>query len=114
MTASSPLTIEDAKQDSSFWGRLVESVVGNHLANNILGKGIQLFYWAGHNREVDFILCRGKNLTAIEVKSGRPERNQPGIEAFSRQFKTKRKLLVGSQGIPLEDFLITAPESWLE
>jgi len=114
MTAASPLTIEDAKQDSSFWGRLVESVVGSHLANNIFGKGIQLFYWAGHNQEVDFVLCRGKNLVAIEVKSGRPERNQPGIEAFSRQFKTKRKLLVGSQGIPLEDFLITAPESWLE
>ena len=114
MTAVSSLTVEEAKEDSSFWGRLVESVVGSHLANNILGKGIQLFYWAGHNQEVDFVLCRGKNLAAIEVKSGRPERNQPGIEVFSRQFKTKRKLLVGNQGIPLKDFLITAPESWLE
>lgn len=114
MTAASSLTMEEARQDSSFWGRLVESAIGAHLANNILGKEMQLFYWAGNNQEVDFVLRRGKNIAAIEVKSGRRGKNLPGMDAFSRQFKVKKKLLVGTQGIPLEDFLTAVPESWLE
>ncbi|MFH0797634.1 MAG: ATP-binding protein [Candidatus Omnitrophota bacterium] len=115
ITATSPLTVEEARQDSNFWGRLVESAVGAYLANGILGKETQIFYWNSHNQEVDFVLCRGKNLVAIEVKSGRRKTNLPGMEAFSRQFKTNKKLLVGTtQGIPLEDFLIAPPDSWLE
>lgn len=115
ITATSPLTVEEARQDSNFWGRLVESAVGAYLANGILGKETQIFYWNSHNQEVDFVLCKGKNLVAIEVKSGRRKTNLPGMEAFSRQFKTKKKLLVGTtQGIPLEDFLIAPPDSWLE
>jgi len=48
------------------------------------------------------------------VKTGRRKSSLPGIEAFSREFPVKRKLLVGAQGIPLEDFLRTPPESWLD
>ena len=47
---------------------------------------------------------------AIEVKSGRNKGSFPGIEAFSKEFKVKRKLLVGPQGISLEEFLLTPPE----
>jgi hypothetical protein len=61
---------------------------------------------------MDFILTRGDALVAIEVKSGRNIKSFPGIEAFSREFEVKRKLLVGSQGIPIKDFLLTAPEEW--
>jgi len=48
------------------------------------------------------------------VKTGRRKASLPGIEAFSREFTVKRKLLVGKQGIPLEDFLRTPPENWLD
>jgi len=113
MTAPSHLTLAEARHDSEYWGRLVESAVGATLANEIKGKNIELFYWASRNREVDFLLRRGEDLVAIEVKSGRRKISMRGIEAFSREFEVKRKLLVGGQGIPLEEFLLIPPEQWL-
>ena len=113
-TAPSQLTMNEAQQDPEFWGRLVESAVGASLANGIRGKGIELSYWASRNKEVNFILHRGKNLTVIEVKSGRKKTSLPEVEAFSREFRVKRKLLVGSQGIGLKEFLLTPPEQWLD
>jgi len=113
LTAPSQLTLNEAKQDPEFWGRLVESAVGASLANGTRGKGIELFYWASRNKEVDFVLRRAKNLTVIEVKSSRRKTSLPGVEAFSREFRVKRKLLVGAQGIQLKEFLLTPPEQWL-
>ena len=37
-----------------------------------------------------------------------------GPEAFSKEFEITRKLLVGAQGIPLREFLLTPPEDWLD
>jgi predicted AAA+ superfamily ATPase len=113
VTAPSQLTLNEAKQNPEFWGRLVESAVGAALANGIRGKGIELFYWASRNKEVDFVLRRAKNVTVIEVKSSRRKTSLPGVEAFSREFRVKRKLLVGTQGIQLKEFLLTPPEQWL-
>ena len=48
----------------------------------------------------------------LEVKSGRRKGSFPGIEAFSKEFELKRKLLVGPQGIPIKEFLLTSPEGW--
>lgn len=114
MTAQSQLTLEEAKGNSEYWGRLVESAVGATLANGLEGTPAKLFYWSGRNREVDFVLHRSEVLVAIEVKSGRRKTNLPGIEAFSKTFRVKRKLLVGAQGIPLREFLLTPPEEWLD
>ena len=114
ITAPSQHTMTEARQDPEFWGQLVESAVGATLANGIRGKGIELFYWAGRNREVDFVLRRAQDLTVIEVKSGRRKTSLPGVEAFSQEFKVKRKLLVGAQGIHLKEFLLTPPEQWLD
>jgi hypothetical protein len=50
---------------------------------------------------------------AIEVKSGGRRESLPGMEAFARQFKPKRQLLVGSQGIFLEEFLSKPAAYWL-
>jgi predicted AAA+ superfamily ATPase len=112
MTASAHLSLDTARQDTDFWGRLVESAAGASLASAIKGKDIRLFYWAGRNREVDFVLARGDALVAIEVKSSRRKTSLPGIDAFSREFPVKRKLLVGSQGIPLDEFFLVPPETW--
>ncbi len=114
MTAQSQRTFEEAKADPEYWGRLVESVVGATLANEITGTQAELFYWSGHNREVDFVLHRGDVLVAIEVKSGCRKTSLPGIEAFSNAFRVKRKLLVGAQGISIGEFLMTPPAEWLE
>jgi len=114
MTAPSQRTYKEVKQDTEFWGRLVESAVGATLANGLKGKHGDLFYWSGRNREVDFVLCKGKDLVAIEVKSGFRKTSLPGIEAFSKEFKVKKKLLVGADGIKIEEFVLTPPEKWLE
>jgi predicted AAA+ superfamily ATPase len=113
MTAGSGLEPDEAKQDSRFWGRLVESAVGAALANGLRGTGIELFYWSSRSREVDFVLRRGRVLAALEVKSGPRKETLPGLETFCREFPVKRKILVGRDGIPIEDFLRAPPESWV-
>lgn len=113
MTASSGVTFEEARQDPEFWGRLVESAIGAALVSGSLGTDVEVFYWSSRNREVDFVLRRGKHLAAIEVKSGRGRASLPGMEAFCREFRVGRKLLVGAQGFPLEEFLLTPVTAWV-
>ena len=74
MTAQSNKTFEGAREDHAFWGRLVESTVGAHLLNSIRGTQIELFYWREEDKEVDFVLRNGENITAIEVRQN-PEIN---------------------------------------
>ncbi len=114
MSVYSHLTFQQTLQNPEIWGRFVESAVGAYLYNAIIGKNIELFYWLERNREVDFVLTRGKELIAIEVKSGRRRNNLPGIKLFSTRFPVKKKLLVGADGIPLEEFLTINPEEWFE
>jgi predicted AAA+ superfamily ATPase len=114
MSALSGLNIEEAQKNTEYWGRLIESSVGASLYNGMSKHEMKLLYWAGRNREVDFILLRGRDVVAIEVKSGRKKLAIPGMEEFSRQFKVKRKLLVGVQGIPLEEFLLVPVEHWFK
>ena len=92
----------------------MESCVGAHLLNTSMGGDIGVSYWRDRNLEVDFMLHRGKTNVGIEVKSGRRKESLAGMEAFAKQFKPKRKLLVGGQGIPLEEFLTQPAEYWLQ
>ena len=64
------MTQAEAFADREFWGRLTESAVGAHLINASAGGTCEVFYWRERNREVDFVLRKGKKLIAIEVKSG--------------------------------------------
>jgi hypothetical protein len=56
------------------------------------------------------VLSRKNERVAIEANSGRNKGSLPGISAFSQEFKLKRKLLVGPQGISLDGFLLISPE----
>jgi predicted AAA+ superfamily ATPase len=113
MTAQSGMTLDEARADREFWGRLVESAVGAHLANAAATGACELFYWRERNREVDFVVRAGRALTAIEVKSGRAGETLPGMEAFAAAFKPTRRLLVGTGGIALEEFLSKPAEHWI-
>jgi hypothetical protein len=113
MSAMDPRSIAEARQDGDYWGRLVESSVGAHLFNSSFGTSIAVTYWRERNSEVDFVLEQGKTLVAIEVKSGGRRDTMPGMDAFARKFKPKRKLLVGGQGIRLDDFLSQPASHWL-
>lgn len=113
MTAVSGYTLAEARADREFWGRLVESAVGAHLANAAMRGECALHYWRERNHEVDFVVRAGRRLTAIEVKSGRAPQAHPGTAAFVQAFKPKRTLLVGGDGIALDDFLMQPVAHWV-
>ncbi len=113
MAAQSGLSLKEVRHQPERWGRFVESAIGASLINGIEGTPIRLHYWSARNREVDFVLTKGSTITAIEVKSGRHRGSLPGMEAFCKEFPVRRKLLVGRDGIGLEDFLTAPVESWI-
>lgn len=112
MGAQLDVSYEETREDREIWGRLVESAVGMWLVNATQGTTIRVFYWASGNREVDFVLAKGAKIVAIEVKSSYRSPRLRGMEAFAREFKVHRMLLVGGDGIPIEDFITTDPASW--
>lgn len=113
MTALSGLSPDEARADRAFRGRLVESAVGAHLANAAAAGVGEVFYWRDTNREVDFVVRAGRVLVAIEVKSGRVPDTFPGLAAFTETFRPTRTLIVGGDGIALDEFLATSVEYWL-
>ena len=114
MTAQAGLSPEELRSDGEMWGHLVESAVGAHLAN-ASGTGMfGLFYWRDRNREVDFVVKAGRELIAIEVKSGRRRDALPGLKAFIEAYPKARPLLIGGDGIAVEDFLSMPVEKWIE
>ena len=85
MTAGSGYSFTEAQADRSFWGRIVESAVGAHLFNTATSD-ICLHYWRDGSHEVDFVLQRGAQIVAIEVKSGVKRMALGGMEEFERSF----------------------------
>jgi len=112
LTALENTDFDEARNDGEHWGRLVESSVGSYLVNQARLGSLDLFYWNHVNREVDFVLVKGGRVIAIEVKSTRRKTAVPGIAAFAEQFKVHKKLLIGGQGVPLEEFLTTDATAW--
>ena len=112
-TANSGYTFAEAQADRSFWGRLVESAVGAHILN-AAPNNVHAYYWRKNHLEVDFVLSRGPQTVAIEVKSGRQQRRLQGMDAFSRQFRPHRTMLVGDGGTPLDDFLTSPIDRWFD
>ena len=117
MTAASGYSFAEAQADRTFWGRIVESAVGAHLYNTA-ASDIRVMYWRDGPREVDFVLQRGAKLVAIEVKSGPPRRSDSQtLDAFAMRFRgsaTVRCLLVGSGGVPFNEFLTAPAAAWFE
>lgn len=112
MSALEEEGLDTARANPDYWGRLVESAVGVHLVNSARVWPLRVSYWQNVNQEVDFVVTKGKKLIAIEVKSTCRKTSVPGIEAFARHFNVQKKLLVGGQGIPLEEFLTTDVNAW--
>lgn len=113
ITSMSGLSFERSKQDTAGWGRLVECAVGAHLFTSAADHGIELFYWREGNYEVDYILGKGRDLAAIEVKSGSRKIQASGLEHFSRRYKC-RKVMIGGSGIPLEEALKMETEAFFK
>ena len=99
------------RTDTTLWGRWVESTIGVHLLGMAEEADYQVYYWreparnkADKDKEVDFIIVNGGEVTAIEVKSGRRGMNS-GLPVFVEAFHPRKSFVVGSGGVSLEDFL---------
>ena len=105
---------EQARADRSYWGRLVESTVGAHLCN-AADANMKLNYWREGSLEVDFVMGNGRQLVAIEVKSGKGAAGaMPGLNEFSQRNDGCRQLVVGGDALPIGEFLRYPPSHWLE
>ncbi len=114
MNAMAGLSPAEVRSDHEYRGRLVESAVGAHLANAAAGGECELFYWRERSAEVDFVVRAGRRVLAIEVKSTAQGRARPGAAAFSKAFNQQRTLLVGGDGIDLEEFLAQPVSHWIQ
>jgi len=110
MSAFGGSNFQAVKNKPEIWGRFVESAIGASLVNKSRKTNIRIYYWRDRNKEVDFVLEQGQQLIAVEVKSTKKKMALPGMEAFANQFPVQKKFLVGSEGIPVEEFLTLSPE----
>lgn len=113
MSAMGSHTLQEALADRTYWGRLVESAVGVHLVNTA-GSGVQIHYWRDGGVEVDFVVERGKQLAAIEVKSGAVRGLQKGLREFASRHEHCRSWVVGGDGLSLGEFLRYPAGHWVE
>ena len=95
---------EKDRIDPQVWGRWVESAIGAYLLDVAIENDCILYYWRDKNDEVDYILERRGAVLAIEVKSGRRGMNS-GLPKFNERYKPYNSIVVGTNGISLEDFL---------
>ena len=108
ITAQSNDRYEKAIVDPELWGRLVESSVGTHLLNHSISERYNLYYWREGNYEVDFVLEKGDKAIGLEVKSGKRGENE-GMGVFSERFRPEKVMLIGTGGIPYDEFLKINP-----
>jgi predicted AAA+ superfamily ATPase len=104
VSATSGRTFKESQEERGYWGRLVETAVGAHLYATRDPRA-EVLYWRDRGREVDFVVQRGGQLTAIEVKSGARGNGLPGMAAFEAAHGATQKLLVGGDGTSLDAFL---------
>lgn len=104
LSAPSGTTFKKAFITPALWGRWVESAVGAHILNMAEEHDFKVYYWREKNEEVDFIIEYDRRCVAVEVKSGHRTVNK-GLSVFSGKYHPVYSFVVGSGGVPLEEFL---------
>ena len=112
MNALSTRSFAEAIGDTAWWGRLVENAVGGHFCNTLTPIENSLTYWRDGVHEADFVVARGLDVWAIEVKSGRSGKTA-GLARFQTRYPQAKAMLVGGSGIPLEEFFSRDAGAWL-
>lgn len=103
LTAYKGTSYEKDRIDPQIWGRWVESAVGAYLLGGAEEGSYNVYYWRERSNEVDFIIVRQGEVIAFEVKSGRRGMNS-GLPKFCELFQPKHALVIGTDGIPFDDF----------
>jgi len=114
MTALANKSFQEWHSDFNMWGRLVEVAIGAYLVNEGIQHSVEVYYWRKGNNEVDFIISKGSDLIAMEVKSGKKRINIPGLRLFTEKYKTKKAITIGASGIDIKEFLETPILGWFK
>lgn len=105
MSGLSNETMETLQADHKAWGRWVESAVGAHLVNQAFkDKKLSIYYWREGNDEVDFVVEYKKRIIALEVKTSKVGALS-GMNAFVKNYHPEKSFVIGTDGIPWEEFL---------
>ena len=88
-------------------------VVPEFLANAAAAGECQVFYWRERSREVDFVVRAGRKVAAIEVKTNRRREALPGLATFLQVEPAARPVLIGADGISIEQALVQPINAWL-
>ena len=104
LSALSGMTFEKVFTAPKQWGRWVESAVGAHILNMAENLDYKVYYWRERDDEVDFVIESNRRCVAVEVKSGSRPTGR-GLSKFAAAFHPVQSFVVGTGGIPLEEFL---------
>lgn len=112
-------TFSEAKGDATLWRRIVESALGAHLVNSIVGEDAKLGYWREGPDEIDYVLYTDTEIAAFEVKSGSRTLGR-GVDKFRKRYPSSRVFTIsyqretGSSIIGIEEFLSNNPLLYLQ
>ncbi len=108
LTVQRSETLNEALAKPELWGRFVESSIGAFLINESLRDKFNVHYWRHRNHEVDFVLEQRGKVIGLEIKSGAKQKNS-GMAAFQKEMKPDKVFLIGSGGMPWQEFLRMRP-----
>jgi len=108
LAASQNESFDMIRKNPKEWGRFVESAVGAHLINSGLKYRFNVYYWNQGGYEVDYVIEKGNDIIALEVKSGKDSTNI-GMSFFNDDFHPRGLYTIGTDGIPFEQFLSMNP-----
>lgn len=105
MSGISNDTAQTLQADHRAWGRWVESAVGAHLVNqSFKEKKLHIYYWREGKDEVDFVVEYKRRIIALEVKTSKVG-GLAGLNAFAKTCQPEKSLVIGTDGIPWQEFL---------
>jgi predicted AAA+ superfamily ATPase len=115
MNAMSPINFQDLKSNPEQFGRVVESAVGSHLIRLCRKNNLSLHYWRENPDEVDFVVAKGKNTIAIEVKSSlHIQSGYNSLSVFRNKYPKTISLLIGKDGVlNWDEFLLKPDLEWI-
>ena len=102
IAATTGTTFAATRPDPALWGRTVESAIGAHLVG-LLGLE-NVLYWRERDAEVDYVVKVDREAVAIEVTTS-ARKSTAALDALHAAHARVRPLVVGAQGMTLEDFL---------
>jgi predicted AAA+ superfamily ATPase len=113
-TSQNHLPFENSQRNPEVWRNLIECAIGAHLINSALSSKIEIFYWKEGNYEVDFIVRKGEAILTLTIHPSKKGVRFGGAKAFSKIHGLHHHLVVGEGGIPVDVFLLTPLEFWID